>query len=97
MADLATTPATARKTDETTPVPSVPIVAQTDPTKKMKAVEWLGKHSLNVADRAVPLISHPKDAIVRITATAICGSDLHLYENAVSGMQKGDTLGHGGF
>ncbi|KAI9028432.1 hypothetical protein DFJ74DRAFT_765394 [Hyaloraphidium curvatum] len=88
------TKATARKADQTTPVPSIPVVPKTDPNRTMKAVEWLGTRSVDVASRPVPMVTHPKDTVVRITQTAICGSDLHLYNNMVSGMVKGDTLGH---
>ena len=41
-----------------------------------------------------PLISHPRDVIVKVTASTICGSDLHLYSNAVPDMKSGDILGH---
>ena len=46
----------------------------------MKAVVWHGKRDVRVDNVPDPVIQHPLDAIVRITTTAICGSDLHLYE-----------------
>jgi hypothetical protein len=60
----------------------------------MKANCWFGKHSVEVTDVPDPTIQNPRDAIVRITSTAICGSDLHLYNGLVPTMEKGDILGH---
>jgi threonine dehydrogenase-like Zn-dependent dehydrogenase len=55
----------------------------------MKAVTWHGKEDVRVDTVPDPRIEEPTDAIVRITSTAICGSDLHLYE--VLGMWLGDS------
>jgi threonine dehydrogenase-like Zn-dependent dehydrogenase len=60
----------------------------------MKANCWYGKHDVRVLDVPDPAILNPRDAIVRITSTAICGSDLHLYDGYIPTMQKGDILGH---
>jgi threonine dehydrogenase-like Zn-dependent dehydrogenase len=60
----------------------------------MKAVVYHGTHDVRVQDVPDPQIVDPRDAIVRISATAICGSDLHLYNGLMPGMQKGDVLGH---
>lgn len=60
----------------------------------MKAVCWYGKEDVRVERVPDPHILNPRDAIVKITSTAICGSDLHLYGGFVPGMQKGDILGH---
>jgi threonine dehydrogenase-like Zn-dependent dehydrogenase len=60
----------------------------------MKAACWYGKHDVRVEDVPDPKILNPRDAIVRITLTAICGSDLHLYDGYVPTMMKGDILGH---
>lgn len=60
----------------------------------MKAVTWQAKRSLSVEEVPDPRIEEPTDAIVRITSTAICGSDLHLYEVLGPYMNKGDILGH---
>ena len=60
----------------------------------MKALCWQGKNSVSVDNVPEPKIEHPRDAIVRITSTAICGSDLHLYDGLVQTMEKGDILGH---
>src|SRR3569832_1680041 len=59
-----------------------------------KAVTWCGKYSVSVDNVPDPKILNPRDAIVRITATAICGSDLHLYDGYIPTMQGGDILGH---
>jgi threonine dehydrogenase-like Zn-dependent dehydrogenase len=60
----------------------------------MKAVTWHGKRDVRVDDVPDPKIEQPTDAIVRITSTAICGSDLHLYEVMGPFMGEGDILGH---
>ena len=60
----------------------------------MKAVRWYGKGDVRVEDVAEPKILNPHDAIVRVTLTAICGSDLHIYDNYIPTMMKGDILGH---
>ena len=60
----------------------------------MKAVCWYGKHDVRVQEVPDPQILNPRDAIVRITTTAICGSDLHLYNGFIPTMEEGDILGH---
>jgi threonine dehydrogenase-like Zn-dependent dehydrogenase len=60
----------------------------------MKAVCWYGIHDVRVVDAPDPQILNPRDAIVRVTATAICGSDLHLYDGYIPTMKPGDILGH---
>src|SRR3954469_12487256 len=60
----------------------------------MKAVAWHGKRDVRVDTVPDPKIEQPTDAIVRITTTAICGSDLHLYEVLGPFMGEGDILGH---
>lgn len=60
----------------------------------MKAVCWYGKKDVRVDNVPDPEILNPRDAIIRITATAICGSDIHLYDGYIPTMQKGDILGH---
>ena len=60
----------------------------------MKANCWMGKGKVQVAEVPDPKILNARDAIVRITSTAICGSDLHLYNGFVPTMEKGDILGH---
>ena len=60
----------------------------------MKAVTWQGTRDVRVVEVPDPVIQEPTDAIVRITSTAICGSDLHLYEVLGPFMTPGDILGH---
>jgi threonine dehydrogenase-like Zn-dependent dehydrogenase len=60
----------------------------------MKATCWMGTGSVEVRDVPEPQILNQRDAIVRITSTAICGSDLHLYHGFMPSMKKGDVLGH---
>jgi threonine dehydrogenase-like Zn-dependent dehydrogenase len=60
----------------------------------MKANCWFGKHKMQVVDVPDPEILNPHDAIVKITSTAICGSDLHIYDGFIPTMEKGDIIGH---
>src|SRR5687768_2393392 len=60
----------------------------------MKAVCYNGKEDVRVEHVPDPAILNPRDAIVRITATAICGSDLHIYGGWIPTMKRGDVLGH---
>ncbi|HXV92150.1 MAG TPA: zinc-dependent alcohol dehydrogenase [Pseudonocardia sp.] len=60
----------------------------------MRANCWTGRNSVEVLDVPEPRILNSRDAIVKITSTAICGSDLHLYDGYVPTMRKGDILGH---
>jgi len=60
----------------------------------MRANCWHGVHDVRVEEVPDPKILNPRDAIVKITSTAICGSDLHLYDGYVPTMMSGDILGH---
>lgn len=60
----------------------------------MKALCWFGKYDVRVYDVPEPKILNPRDAIIKVTTTAICGSDLHLYDGYIPTMEKGDILGH---
>ena len=60
----------------------------------MKANCWFGKHDVRVLDVPDPKIINPRDAIIQVTSTAICGSDLHLYNGFIPTMKRGDILGH---
>ena len=60
----------------------------------MRAVVWEGKHNIQVEQVPDPEIRNPRDAIVKVTLTAICGSDLHLYNGFIPTMKPGDVLGH---
>jgi threonine dehydrogenase-like Zn-dependent dehydrogenase len=60
----------------------------------MKALCWHGKGDVRLDRVPDPQIVNPRDAIVRVTSTAICGSDLHLYNGMIPSMRNGDILGH---
>ena len=60
----------------------------------MKAVTWQGTHDIQVTEVPDPKIEEPGDAIIKITSTALCGSDLHLYETLAPFMEPGDIVGH---
>ncbi|GLC33166.1 hypothetical protein PLESTB_000363500 [Pleodorina starrii] len=72
----------------------VTVTSNKDPDHTMRAVCWEGPRKIVVEERPRPMITDPHDAVVRVTSTAICGSDLHLYLGSAPGMQKGDILGH---
>jgi threonine dehydrogenase-like Zn-dependent dehydrogenase len=60
----------------------------------MKANCWVDKKKMRIEEVPEPKILNPRDAIIKVTLTAICGSDLHLYNGFVPSMMKGDIIGH---
>jgi threonine dehydrogenase-like Zn-dependent dehydrogenase len=60
----------------------------------MKALCWHGKHDMRCDTVPDPQIEHPRDAIIKVTACAICGSDLHIYDGMIPSMEHGDVMGH---
>jgi threonine dehydrogenase-like Zn-dependent dehydrogenase len=60
----------------------------------MKALCWYGTHDVRIARVPDPRILNPRDAIVKVTLTAICGSDLHLFDGFIPTLKRGDILGH---
>jgi threonine dehydrogenase-like Zn-dependent dehydrogenase len=60
----------------------------------VKALCWHGKHDIRYETVPDPRIDEPRDAIVRVTTCAICGSDLHLFDGFMPGMESGDVMGH---
>ncbi|MBN9530636.1 MAG: glutathione-dependent formaldehyde dehydrogenase [Alphaproteobacteria bacterium] len=60
----------------------------------MRALCWHGKTDIRCDNVPDPVIEHPRDAIIRMTSCAICGSDLHLYDGFIPGMKTGDIMGH---
>lgn len=60
----------------------------------MKALRWHGKHNIQYDTAPDPEIEHPRDAIIKVSACAICGSDLHLFDGFMPGMKSGDIMGH---
>jgi hypothetical protein len=65
-----------------------------DPTENMKALVWQGKNKVEVITCPKPKIIEPRDVILKITGSTVCGSDLHLLHGSVVEMEKGDILGH---
>jgi threonine dehydrogenase-like Zn-dependent dehydrogenase len=60
----------------------------------MKALVWQGKNKVEMVEVPKPKIMEPRDVILKITGSTVCGSDLHLLHGTVVEMQKGDILGH---
>ena len=60
----------------------------------MKGLTWHGKGDIRCETIPDPKIEHPRDAIIKVTACAICGSDLHIYDGVIPSMEQGDVLGH---
>jgi threonine dehydrogenase-like Zn-dependent dehydrogenase len=60
----------------------------------MRALTWHGNNDVRVDTHPDPEIVNPRDAIIKVTSTAICGSDLHLYDGVIPGLKSGDILGH---
>ncbi len=60
----------------------------------MKALQWFGTHDIRVEAAPDPVILNPRDAIIKIALTSICGSDLHIYDGYIPTTEKGDIIGH---
>lgn len=60
----------------------------------MKALTWHGKHDIRCESVPDPIIEDGRDAIIKVTACAICGSDLHIYQGTIPDMHSGDVIGH---
>ncbi|WP_250536199.1 zinc-dependent alcohol dehydrogenase [Caballeronia sp. AZ10_KS36] len=60
----------------------------------MKALIWQGKKDIRYETVPDPVIEHPRDAIIKVSTCAICGSDLHLFDGFMPGMESGDVMGH---
>jgi len=65
-----------------------------DSSDKMKALAWMGKNDVRVIEAPKPAIIEPRDVILKVTGSTVCGSDLHLLHGVIIEMQKGDILGH---
>ncbi|KAJ3182814.1 hypothetical protein HDU85_002417 [Gaertneriomyces sp. JEL0708] len=77
----------------------VPTVTTNDPNTRssgetMKALAWYGKNDLRLIDAPIPTITDAQDAIIRVTGSTVCGSDLHLLHGNILQLEKGDILGH---
>jgi len=73
---------------------STPIIPNMDPNNPMNAVVWKGAKNVEYKQMPRPLLTDQTDVVIRVTATTICGSDLHLYTNAMLDMHTDDILGH---
>lgn len=62
--------------------------------EEMKALTWHGLKDVRIEEKPDPIIEQPTDAVIKVTSTAICGSDLHIYDGFIPAMKKGDILGH---
>jgi threonine dehydrogenase-like Zn-dependent dehydrogenase len=60
----------------------------------VKALLWHGKSDIRCEAVPDPKIEHPRDAIIKVTACAICGSDLHIFDGVIPQMKSGDIVGH---
>ena len=60
----------------------------------MKALTWHGKNDMRCETVPDPKIEHPRDAIIKVTACAICGSDLHIFDGVIPQMKSGTSSGH---
>lgn len=65
-----------------------------DPSHTMKALVWQGKNKVKVVDTPRPKLIEPRDVILKVTGSTLCGSDLHLLHGSIIQMQEGDILGH---
>jgi len=66
-----------------------------DPSgEKMQALAWMGKNKVEMVTAAKPALVEPKDVILKVTGSTVCGSDLHLLHGAIVELEKGDILGH---
>jgi len=74
-----------------TATPAQPL---TDPNHKMHALTWQGKQNIQYIEAPRPLITDQRDILLKVTATTICGSDLHLYSGAMPNMKQNDIPGH---
>ncbi len=72
----------------------VPAKSNFQSEDEMKALTWNGKNDIRCESVPDPKIEHDRDAIIKVTACAICGSDLHLFDGIMPSMEKGDVLGH---
>jgi len=73
---------------------STPTQPVCDESNTMHAIIWHGKKDVRYVDKPRPCLTDTKDILLKITATTICGSDLHLYSGGMPCMQDGDILGH---
>jgi threonine dehydrogenase-like Zn-dependent dehydrogenase len=73
---------------------STPVKPKLDEAHPMHALAWYGKKDVRYIETPRPMITDQRDIVLRVTASSICGSDLHMYTNHLPDMHKGDILGH---
>ncbi|TEB26400.1 GroES-like protein [Coprinellus micaceus] len=76
------------------PLPTVTHAESEHAGGTMRALAWFGSKDVRIVDAPIPAVTEPDDVIIRVTASTICGSDLHLYHGEIMTMQRGDILGH---
>lgn len=74
--------------------PEMTVFPDRDESLTMRSVQWMGSKDVRVVDQPRPKVTDQGDALLRVTSTCICGSDLHLYGGFMPGMKKGDVMGH---
>jgi len=74
--------------------PQTPSSVKYDESRKMLACLFKGTKDLKMGESHVPLVTDPTDAVIKVTASTVCGSDLHLYHNLIPRIHKNDILGH---
>jgi threonine dehydrogenase-like Zn-dependent dehydrogenase len=83
------------QTEKEQAVPTItPAQPKWNPKEKMHALIWHKKQEIQYVERPKPMITDTTDILLKVTATTICGSDLHLYSAGMPGMEDGDILGH---
>lgn len=65
-----------------------------DESIKMKTLQYHGSHDIRCEESSKPTVTDTNDVIIKVTSTAICGSDLHMYTGSLPGMKHGDIMGH---
>ncbi|PLN85691.1 threonine dehydrogenase [Aspergillus taichungensis] len=65
-----------------------------DTGERIKATVWAGKNKVEIVEMPKPQVIDPRDAVIKVTGSTICGSDLHLYHGVIPQLEKGDVLGH---
>lgn len=75
--------------------PAIDRAKYADPSgEMMQALLWMGKNTVKVQQVPKPRVVEPRDVVLKVTGSTVCGSDLHLMHGAVIQMEKGDILGH---
>jgi hypothetical protein len=73
---------------------AIPMQPDFDPTKEMHCLVWKGAKDVEYVLKPKPILTDPNDVILKVMATSVCGSDLHIYSGNMPNMKSGDILGH---